>query len=420
MTPRSVEEYRACAGPEAVDRLRRAAAPLRGCRVLHVNSTPRGGGVAEILRSAVPLLRDLGLDCDWRVVSASPRFFEVTKGIHNRLQGARGRMTLEEKRVWREAQEENAAALPTGYDVGVVHDPQPLGLPEYAPAAARHWVWRLHIDSSRPNPGAWSFLRRFLGPYEALVFTLPEFVPPGIPRDLVRIEAPAIDPLVPKNRPMSAGLARAAVRNLGIDVGRPLVAQVARLDPWKDPLGVIDAYRMVRREHGGVQLALLGAIEAADDPEAYRLAAAVRAHAGADPDIHVFTDPNVIGWRQVGAVQLVSDVIFQKSVREGFGLSVAEALWKATPVIGGRAGGIPLQLQDGVGGFLVTSVDEAAERCAWLLAHPAEAGAIADAGRAQVATRFLLPRLLEDELALYAETLAGVRRRDAALAERVA
>jgi trehalose synthase len=221
----------------------------------------------------------------------------------------------------------------------------------------------------------------------------------------VRVIAPAIDPLLPKNAPMALGDAPRAVAELGIDLGRPLMAQVARLDPWKDPIGVIDAFRVVKRSHPSVQLALVGAMEATDDPEAERIAAEVRAAANGDPDIHVLTDAAMIGPAQVGAVQLLAAVVLQKSLREGFGLTVSEALWKSTPVIGGRAGGIVLQVQDGVTGFLVDSPEEAADRSERLLADPAAARAMGAAGRAFVRERYLVTRLLADELALYREVI---------------
>jgi trehalose synthase len=418
LTERRIDSYRPGAGNEAIDELRRIAEPLRGLRVLHVNSTPRGGGVAEILQSSVPLLRDLGLQADWWTMDCTQAFFTCTKLMHDRLQGADGRMTSAEREQWLDGQRSNAEALPGGYDVVVVHDPQPAGLSVFAQNAAAHWIWRLHIDSSHPHPGVWSFLRPFLDPYEALIFTLPEYVPPEVPPERLRFMAPAIDPLLPKNRPIPIGTARQAVARLGIDLARPLVAQVARLDPWKDPDGVIDAYGLVKQHHPGLQLALLGAMEADDDPEAEEIAAATRAHAGDDPDIHIYTDPEQIGPLQVGSVQVLADVVFQKSLREGFGLSVAEAMWKATPVIGGRAGGIPLQLQDEAGGFLVDSPEEAAERCDWLLANPAEGRAIGAAGRAVVRSRFLVTRLLAEELALYADVVdvAGSATRAGSLA----
>jgi trehalose synthase len=402
---RSADEYEAVVGPETVAALRSAAAGLRGLRVLNVNSTEHGGGVAELLRSSVPLLRDLGIHAEWRVIDAVPEFFEVTKRIHNGLQGADVELTDHERRLWIECQALNARELDNGWDVVVVHDPQPLGLAAELDGAAPapEWIWRLHIDSSNLNPGVWAFLSPWVDPYRAVVVSLADFAPHDLAERAVHVIPPAIDPLLPKNRPMDPAEARAAIIRLGIDPERRLLAQVSRLDPWKDPIGVIDAFRRVRVDHPGTQLALLGAIEAADDPEAVRMATEVRAAAGADPDIHVITDPAIIGPAEVGAVQLLADVVLQKSRREGFGLTVAEALWKGTPVVGGRAGGIVLQIEDGVSGFLVDSSQEAAERSSWLLAHPADARAIGAAGRSRVHDRFLVTRLLADELALYAE-----------------
>ncbi|NJD29048.1 MAG: glycosyltransferase [Chloroflexi bacterium] len=404
---RTIDSYRPVVGDAAVDTLLEAARPLRGLRVMHVNATPDGGGVAEILQAAVPLLCDLGLDSSWTVLSAEPEFYDVTKRMHNLLQGADGQLSDLDRRRWADWQELNATILPADVDLVVVHDPQPLGLASAAGGGAARWIWRLHIDTSHPDRDAWRFLRPYLEPYSALVFTLDQFAPPDVPDDRVRVIAPAIDPLDPKNRSLPIGTALSKLAGLGLDARRPLIAQVARLDPWKDPIGVIDAYRLVRGRHEGLQLALLGATEADDDPEAVEVARAVRAHAGKDPDIHVLTDPALIGDLEVGAVQLLAQVVFQKSLREGFGLTVSEAMWKSTPVVAGRVGGIPLQLQDGQGGFLVDSVEEAAERCDWLLSEPARARAIGAAGRAVIQERFLITRLLADELTLYREVLAS-------------
>jgi trehalose synthase len=407
--PRLIDTYAESAGPEAITELKQLAEPLRGLRVLHVNATPNGGGVAEILQSAVPLLRGLGLSAAWQTIVAEAPFFAATKGIHNALQGADDELTTDEHACYLDWQHRNAACLPRDYDVVVVHDPQPLGLLEAAGKGRQHWIWRLHVDSSQPNPAVWSILRPYLAGYDAAVFTMAEFVPPGVPAAQARLSAPAIDPLSTKNRPMPHARALALLGRLGIDPGRPLVAQVARFDPWKDPIGVIDAYREVRRSAPGLQLALLGVIAARDDPEAIGMADRVREHAAGDPDIHVYVDPNQVGPEEVAAVQQTAQVVFQKSLREGFGLTVAEAIWKATPVIGGRTGGIPLQLADGAGGFLVESVAEAAERTRWLLEHPPEARAIASLGREHIRDHFLITRLLADELRLYADVLG---RRD--------
>jgi trehalose synthase len=406
---RSADEYESVVGPETVAALRAAAAGLRGLRVLNVNSTERGGGVAELLRSSVPLLRDLGIEAEWRVIDAVPEFFEVTKRIHNGLQGADVELTDHERLLWTECQALNAREFGDGWDVVVVHDPQPLGLAAEVGAAADPpaWIWRLHIDSSNLDRGVWAFLSPWVAPYRAVVVSMPEFAPDDLAGRAVHVIPPAIDPLLVKNRPMDRDEARGTIAGLGIDPDRPLLAQVSRLDPWKDPIGVIEAFRRVRGDHPGTQLALLGAIEAADDPEAVRIATDVRAAAGGDPDIHVITDPAIIGPTEVGAVQLMADVVLQKSRREGFGLTVSEAQWKGTPVVGGRAGGIVLQIKDGVSGFLVDTPEDAADRCSWLLANPADARRIGAAGQSRVRERFLVTRLLADELALYADVCAA-------------
>jgi trehalose synthase len=406
LRPRSIDDYAESAGPGAVADVKRLAEPLRGVRVLHVNATPNGGGVAEILQSMVPLLRALGLEARWQTIRADPDFFAITKAIHNALQGASRVLTPEEQATYLTWQQRMAAELSREYDIVVVHDPQPLGLLRAAGKGRARWIWRLHVDSSRPEPAVSAFLRPLLTGYDAAVFTMDRFVPPDIDPARVRIIAPAIDPLTAKNRPQPIGQAFATLARLGLDPGRPVIAQIARLDPWKDPVGVIDAFRLARRSVPGLQLALLGVIAAQDDPEAVGMAETVRRHAGGDPDIHVYVDPNQIGPEAVGTVQQSAQVVLQKSLREGFGLTVAEALWKATPVVGGRTGGIPLQLEDGAGGFLVTSVEETAARIAWLLDRPPEAREIAARGRGRVRERFLITRLLADELRLYGEVLA--------------
>ncbi len=402
---KTIEDYIESAGAPAVDELRRLAAPLRDLRVLHVNATPVGGGVAEMLQSEIPLLRHLGLQAEWRTITAEPAFFEVTKRIHNGLQGAAIDLTAAEQMLFTECQQANAAQLTDTFDVVVVHDPQPLGLLQFTGKWRARWIWRLHVDSSQSHPLVWSFLRPFLDGYDRLVFTMAAYVPEDAPAEKIELIAPAIDPLRVKNRPMPYGTAVATLQRIGLDPARPLVAQVSRLDPWKDPQGIIDAYRLVRPHIPGLQLALLGVIEAQDDPEAYRVADAVRHHAAADPDIHIFTDPDQVGPAEVAAVQQQSQVIFQKSLKEGFGLTVTEALWKATPVVGSRAGGIPLQIEDGVDGFLVESVEAAADRARWLLDHPPEARVIAARGRERVREQFLITRLLADELRLYSAVL---------------
>ncbi len=396
----SIDSYESSAGREAIATLRELAAPLRGLRVLHVSATPYGGGVAEILRSKIPLLRDLGLVADWKLISGDAAFFRATKAIHNGLQGSPAALSSEDEQHYLAQSARNAAALEERYDVVVVHDPQPLPLLELGDHGDSRWIWRCHIDTSEPNPEVWDFVQPFLVRYDAAVFTLGGFVPPEFPVRRVEIIPPAIDPESPKNLELGSKLAARVVEWIGIRTTRPFVAQISRFDRWKDPLGVVAAYRLVRDEVPDLQLALVGSM-ALDDPEGWDVYREIEREVEHDPEIHVFTNLTGVGNIEVNAFQRLADVVIQKSIREGFGLVVSEALWKGTPVVAGRAGGIPLQLQDGVGGYLVDSVDECADRVTELVLDAARRRELGERGRALVAQRFLLTRLLADELRLY-------------------
>ncbi len=418
-----IECYEASAGVEAVAQLKALAAPLRGARVLHVNATPYGGGVAEILRSEIPLLRDLGLVADWKLITGDAAFFSVTKAIHNGLQGARRDLTTAEQETYLTYATRNARLLEEEYDLIVVHDPQPLALLHLHGKGGARWIWRCHIDTSEPNPQVWSFLRPYTEGYDAAVFTLGSFVPPDFPMERIEIIPPAIDPESPKNIELDGNLARRLLQWIGVDMDRPLITQVSRFDPWKDPFGVIAAYRLVKHEVPGLQLALVGSM-ALDDPEGWTIYREIQSAARSDPEVHIFTNLTGVGNIEVNAFQRLSNVILQKSLREGFGLVISEALWKGTPVVAGRAGGIPLQLPDDSACCLVDSVEECAAQTLWLLQHPAEGKALAAHGRERVRERFLLTRLIADELRLYGALLrpftvhsrsatgAATRRRD--------
>jgi trehalose synthase len=404
LAQQSISAYKTSAGFEAVAELRALAAPLQGARVLHVNATSYGGGVAEILQSEIPLLRDLGLAADWQVIDGDKAFFSVTKKIHNCLQGARGRLTPAERDVYLASSEGNARRLEGQFDIIVVHDPQPLSLCQLNPNLAARWIWRCHIDTCEPNRQVWRFLKPYLGNYDAAIFTREEFVPDDVPVDRIEIIPPAIDPLNPKNMDLSRAQARRILGWLGLDETRPLMVQVSRFDPWKDPLGVIRAYQLVKRRVPDIQLALVGSM-AYDDPEGWEVYRSILPEAQRDPDIHLFTNLMGVGNVEVNALQRLADVAIQKSLREGFGLVVSETLWSRTPVVAARVGGIPLQLQDRVGGFLVDSVEGCADRTLWLLQHPGQSRAFAARGRERVRERFLLTRLIADELRLYAALL---------------
>jgi trehalose synthase len=401
----SIDSYEHSAGSDAIVALRELAEPLRGTRVLHVSATPYGGGVAEILRSEIPLLRDLGVEADWKLITGDDAFFGVTKAIHNGLQGSSNGLTPADEAHYRAQSSHNAALLEESHDLIIVHDPQPLGLLDArgGPGDSR-WIWRCHIDTSEPNPEVWSFVRPFLDGYTAGVFTLGSFVPPDFPVEHVDIIPPAIDPESPKNLELGMALAARVLEWIGVETTRPLVTQVSRFDPWKDPLGVIDVYRLVREEVPDLQLALVGSM-ALDDPQGWQMYHQILDETRGDAGVSVFTNLTGIGNIEVNAFQRLAQVVIQKSLREGFGLVVSEALWKGTPVVAGRAGGIPLQLPEDVGGHLVESVEECAARVVALLEDPEECSRLGTSGREHVRERFLLPRLLADELRLYSSAL---------------
>jgi len=413
----SVDVLGPTVGGDVISGLRALAAPLRGARVLHLNATPYGGGVAELLRSEVPLLRDLGLEADWKVITGDRDFFSVTKTLHNALQGAERTLTEHEKEVYLTYSTRNARLLEGEYDLIVAHDPQPLAIPQFYGRGDVRWLWRCHIDTSEPNPSLWDFLRPYLDDYDAAVFTLGSFVPPGFPVERVEIIPPAIDPESPKNFALDPGTAGRVLRWIGVETERPLITQVSRFDPWKDQPGVIEAYRLIKEEVPSLQLALVGSM-ALDDPEGWEVYRRIKEAARRDPDIRIFTNLTGAGNIEVNAFQRLSDVVIQKSIREGFGLVVSETLWKGTPVVAGEAGGIPLQMQDGAGGYLVRTIEECARMALRLLRDPDEGEALAARGRELVRRRFLITRLLSDELSLYASLLGLKREGDEARGAR--
>jgi trehalose synthase len=406
---RSLKSYRGLAPPSILETAALHAESLRGARVLHLNATPYGGGVSELLRSLVPLLNDLGIAAEWRVTSGDEGFFRMTKALHNGLQGAERELTEAEWDIYRETTIRNALELEDGYDFVFVHDPQPAAIRSFRRTDKGRWIWRCHIDTATPNPAVWSGFRPYLEGYDAAIFTMSEFVPPDLQIPRVELIPPAIDPLSPKNLTLAESTTRQVLDWIGIHLNRPLVTQISRFDPWKDPLGVIAAYRLAREEVPTLQLALAGAM-ALDDPEGWEVYREIRIATEADPLIHVFTNLTGVGNIEVNALQRLSDVCVQKSIREGFGLVVSESLWKGTPVVAGRAGGIPLQMADGAGGSLVTTVEECAAAIVALLRDPAQAEELGRRGRRRVRDHFLLPRLLLNELRLMGSLIAETAR----------
>ena len=401
---KSLADYTHIVGRDLIDEIRELAEPLKGRRVVHLNATSYGGGVAEILHTLIPLMRDVGLDCEWHVIYGQDEFFEATKVMHNALQGNPQDLTDEQWAVWERYNEMNARELSRGWDVCVVHDPQPAAIKSLDPGNADAWVWRCHIDISTPNPATLERLLPWLQQYPASLFHVPAYVPPGMDGG-VNVVPPAIDPLAPKNMALSRDDAVHICRQFGIDVGRRLMCQVSRFDPWKDPQGVIDAYRLVKEDHSDVQLALVGSM-ASDDPEGWEFYNATIAHAHGDPDIHILNNFNNVGNIEVNAFQSLADVVIQKSTREGFGLTVSEALWKARPFIGGDVGGIPLQVTDEETGFLVSTVEDCASRAKQILDEPDAARLLGQRGKEHVRAHFLTPRYLRDYLKIFSEVLA--------------
>jgi trehalose synthase len=395
----SLDKYAPIIGDQKIGEIRDLAGRLAGKSVCHVNSTSFGGGVAEILHRLVPLMQDVGLKADWRLIKGSDEFFNVTKAFHNGLQGMGIPLTDEMKKIYLEYNEANAQRLDLHHEFVVVHDSQPAAIISHQKIRVGKWIWRCHIDLSTPNPEFMNFLVPIIYQYDSLIFTIEQYVPEPLQSRKVAIIPPSIDPLSDKNKPLSEDIVLSILDKYGIDPEKPIITQVSRFDPWKDPLGVIDAYRIIKKEMPTAQLLLIASM-ARDDPEGWTYYEKTARHAADDLDIHLLTDLKGVGDIEVNAFQRASDVILQKSLREGFGLSVTEALWKEVPVVGGNVGGIPLQVIDGVNGFLVNNVQEAAERTLYLLKHLAEAKKMGTKGKEHVLKNFLITRHLEDYLKL--------------------
>lgn len=392
-----LEDYRDIVGDEAIAAIHRQAQRMLGRRVLHVNSTYQGGGVAELLSSIVPLLNDTGVDTDWRILAGDFDFFTVTKKFHNALQSGPIDLTKRNRDLFEDVNKRFATYAQLDRDVVVVHDPQPLPLIRYC-KKRQPWVWQCHIDLTDPNPVLWHYLKGFILRYDLMIVSHPDYVRSDLPVEQ-RVINPAIDPLAPKNQPLRQSEIERLLKKRGIPLDKPLVTQISRYDPWKDPIGVLEVFKLVRQQQD-CRLVLCGGT-ASDDPEGARVLNEVwhRAKRLVDSGavVLITEDSSSV---VINALQRASAVIVQKSLREGFGLTVAEAMWKGTPVVASRVGGIPLQITDGVDGFLVEPRDIAgtAERVVSLLRDRELARSIGDAARETVRQRFLITRLLSDHL----------------------
>jgi trehalose synthase len=396
-----INKYRLIEPRELIDEVVNLGKELKGLRLCHINSTPFGGGVAEMLVCYIPLLRSVGIEADWQIIRGDRRFFTITKGLHNALQGAPFEQIKKENivRIYQSNNLTNSRELDPNYDVFIVNDPQPAALRHYLPGNQAKWIWRCHVDSSQPDKTVWNFLRPYIQEYDAAIFTAKEFIPKDLNLTKIETMTPAICAFSSKNMFIKRYVCRELVENLGFDTGRRLITQVSRFDRWKDPFGTIAAYKLAKEKIPGLQLALIGTF-APDDPESWDMHAAISEEANKDADVFVFSNLTGVGSMEVNAFQRASDLIVQKSIREGFGLVVAEALWKETPVIAGNAGGIPLQMTGELSNYLVSSVEECAEKIVFLLENPAISQKLGKIGKEIVRQNFLFPRLIRDELKL--------------------
>ncbi|OAA30144.1 glycosyl transferase family 1 [Kosmotoga arenicorallina S304] len=394
-----LKDYREIIPLIEYEKIAKLGEELKGLKVLHINATAFGGGVAEILHTLVPLMNDVGLSAEWRVIAGSQEFFELTKRMHNALQGKEDDLSENDINLFRSITKKNSDIDFGEYDVVVIHDPQPVALPEFVDKKNAKLVWRCHIDTSTPNKKFISFIDSFMKHYDAGIFTLKRYAGQLSVERLYEIP-PSIDPLSDKNRELGEEEFKRAIAKLKIDPDKPVITQVSRFDPWKDPKGVVDTYRRLKKDYPDLQLLLIGSM-ATDDPEGWEVYEDLLRYVGMDYDIKVLTNLNGIGNIEVNAAQRISEVVLQKSLREGFALTVSEALWKNTPVIGGNVGGIPLQIVHGENGYLVNSVGEAIEYTGTLLKDPALRERMGNKGKEIVREKFLITRHLKDYLVLF-------------------
>jgi len=388
-----IEEYIPLVGQAVIDDLRLLGERLKGKVIQHINSTPVGGGVAEILNRMVPLLRELEVDAKWDVIKGGEQFFAVTKKFHNALHGRDEEIIKRDFEIFMETSQQNIENIDTYGDIVFIHDPQPIAL--IKKKAANKWLWRCHIDVSNPNARVWGFLMDFIVQYDSAVFSAPAFSRKLPIRQF--LIPPSIDPLSDKNKELPQETINSVLRKYNIKKDKPIVIQISRFDRLKDPLGVIDAYLQVKK-YIDCQLVLAGGT-AEDDPEGFKVLEEVKEKAKKDPDIHILLLPqNDI---EVNALQRASDVIIQKSIKEGFGLTVAEALWKAKPVVASNVGGIPLQIKHKYSGLLCHSVEGASFAIKQLLSSPEYAKKLGENGREHIKNNFLITRHLRDYMLLF-------------------
>ncbi|MBW2018838.1 MAG: glycosyltransferase [Deltaproteobacteria bacterium] len=395
MTAPTLFDYKEVVGPDIIEELTILASHVGNRSIKMVNSTAVGGGVAEMLHRIVPLLNDMGIQTKWDVIKGDDEFFEITKTFHNALQGKEEYFHEDVFKTYLAYNEKNNDEMDFDEDLIVIHDPQPAALIHWHQNRKNRWVWRCHIDMSQPNPQLWSFLKPYVEKYDAAIFSSALFSTElSIPQYRFY---PAIDPLADKNRELDASYVDSVLAKYGIPRDKPIVTQISRYDPWKDPVGVVQAFKMARK-YVDCRLLLVGD-KAADDPEAEKILEKVKAEAGDDPDIHILLfSPSIA--TEINAFQRASDIVLQKSLREGFALTVSEALWKSRPVIGGAVGGIPAQIIDGYTGLLVHSVEGASLGIRALLTQPDFSKKLGENGHQRVKDEFLITKNLKRYLLL--------------------
>lgn len=404
--PARLGDYHGIASESMLSDVAKAAERLRGLRVIHVNATAEGGGVAEILKSLVPLMQDVGIAAEWYALSPDDSFFSISKQLHHCLQGGAPLPSAADfSGYWthNEAAVKTLKSMGVSADLWFIHDAQVLPMLSFMNSDIG--VWICHVDTTRPNEGIRELLFPYMARYRRIIASMPEYFPNGNNPAEVVVIPPAIDPMQPKHWGMTYLQARQIMAGMGLDATRPIISQVSRFDKWKDPWGVADAYRLAKKEIPGLQLAFVGAMTAKDDFDAYEVLENLQEYCGDDADLHIFHDPQLIGDREVNAFQSGSDVVLQKSVREGFGLTVAEAMWKQRPVIGGNCGGIRRQIRDGETGFLVDSPAECAARIVTLINNPSLMRRMGRVARESVRRKYLMPRLLRDYLHLASDLM---------------
>ncbi len=395
-----LSDYRGIVGDAKIAEIYRKGRRLYGKRVLEVSSTPYGGGVAEMQRSMVPLMNEMGLHVDWRTMVGSPDFFRVTRKFHNALQGDAIALTQKKMKIYEETNRLFSSFIHIDHDLVVVHDPQPLPMIRFY-RKRQPWIWRCHIDLSKPNREAWHYLKGFLIEYDLAVYHMEEFAATHNPTEY-RVIKPAIDPLSLKNMPLPKSTIKKYLRKIGVDPKRPIITQVSRFDKWKDPFGVLKIFELVRKEID-CQLLLVGNV-ALDDPEGQQIYEQISARVKGQEDAKVLMGLHDI---VVNVVQRASDVVLQKSTREGFALTVSEALWKGVPVVASNIGGLPAQVIDGETGYLVDPYDYevAAKRVLDLLSDRSLREKMGANGHRHVRENFLITRLIEDWIDLWSEML---------------